>query len=59
LGKPNGIKPWCYWEHLGECILELGNLLGTSWEQGEETKNSHPPTLPPKEKKIGPIVTAC
>jgi len=47
-GKPNGRKPRSHWEHLGECILELGNLLGTSWEQGEKTKNSLPPTLPPK-----------
>ncbi len=50
LGKPNGIKPRCYWEHLGECILELVNLLGTYWEQGEKTKNSLPPTLRQKEK---------
>ncbi len=55
LGKPNGIKPRCYWEHIGECILELGNILGT---RGKNQK--FPPVHPtPKRKKRGPILTAC
>jgi len=55
LGKPNGIKPSCYRKHLGECILELGNILGT------RRKNQiFPPIHPtPKRKKRGPILIAC
>jgi hypothetical protein len=36
-GKTNEIKVWSYWEHLGEYIEKLGNVLGlkTHWEQKE------------------------
>ncbi len=30
LGRPYGVKPRCYWEHLGDSILEhFGNMMGT------------------------------
>jgi hypothetical protein len=36
-GKTNEIKVWRYWQHLGEYIEKLGNVLGlkTHWEQKE------------------------
>jgi len=51
LGKPNGIKPRCYREHLGECILELGNILGT---RGKNPKIPSRPPYPQKKKKRAP-----
>jgi len=50
LGKAYGIKPRCYWEHLGNLS---GTLGGTNWEQGEgKTKNPFQPS--PKRKKTSP-----
>ncbi len=55
LGKPYGIKPRCYWEHLGERIWDPdGNMLRTHWEQGKNTQKiplSRPPHTTPKRKK--------
>jgi hypothetical protein len=34
-GKPYGIKPRCYWEHLETHIT---NMMGTHWEQGKKLK---------------------
>jgi len=48
LGKPYGIKPKCYWEHLGEYIWEHDeNTLGTR----EKEKKSLPPHAPPDPQK--------
>jgi hypothetical protein len=35
LGKPYGIKPSCYWEHIA---VHIENMMGTHWEQGKELK---------------------
>ncbi len=44
MGKPYGIKPRCYWEHLEEHIREyFGNMLGTHWEQGQKKKKQKTP----------------
>jgi hypothetical protein len=42
-----GLKPRCYWEHLGEQIWEhFGNFLGTGGEhigkKGEKNKKKNP-----------------
>jgi len=41
LGKPYGIKPRCYWEHLGEHIWELDgnkrNFMKSFWEHDGNT----------------------
>jgi hypothetical protein len=50
LGKPCEIKLKCYWEHFGEQLENLGNLMGTCWEQGNP--------LPPPKKKFGPFMSA-
>ncbi len=50
VGKPCGIKPRCYWEHLGEWISEhFGNLMGTNWEQRRKPKT--PCCPPPRAQK--------
>ncbi len=51
--KPYGIKPRCYWEHLGEHIWEhFENLMGTR----EKTKNPCPPFF--EKEKSGPFMSA-
>jgi hypothetical protein len=34
LAKHNGIKVWCYWEHVGE--PPIGNFVKISWELYEK-----------------------
>jgi hypothetical protein len=59
LGKPYGTKPRCYWEHLGERILEhFENLMGTHWEQVNLFLKSLSPR-PLGKKKTGPPMSAC
>jgi Zn-finger protein len=51
-------KVRCSWEHAGEHIGKLQNMLRTWWEHIENRKNKikipTPPTLP-KGKKLGSI----
>ncbi len=53
MGKPYGIKPRCYWEHLGENLGTLweldGNKLGTR-EKNKKSFSAHPLK---KKKKTG------
>jgi hypothetical protein len=35
-----GYKKWCYWEHNEEHIGNLGNPLGTLWEDIENSKKN-------------------
>jgi hypothetical protein len=55
LGKAYEIKGWWDWEHLGEHIENLRNLLRTWWEHlGISTKTKIPTTNPhPSNKKTG------
>ncbi len=56
LGKAYGIKVWCYWEHIGEHIGNLGssfgNLMKNPWELDgntlgiAKTQNFQTPTSP-------------
>jgi hypothetical protein len=53
LGKSYGIKPRCYWEHIGEHTCEqFGNLMGT-----REKIPCSPPLL--KKKKAEPFMSSC
>jgi hypothetical protein len=57
LGKPYGIKPRCYWEHLGECIWEhFENLMRTDGNKGKNKKSMFPP--PFRKGKTGPFMSA-
>jgi hypothetical protein len=73
LGKPHGIKPRCYWEHLEEPIWEQFENLRTFWEfdvdwmralwehignKGrKQKKNSLFPPL--KKEKTGSFMSSC
>jgi len=47
-----GIKVRCCWEHVGEYIGNLGNILGTQWEPGKNEKKILPrPKLKRKKSK--------
>jgi hypothetical protein len=51
LGKTNEIKVWYYWEHLGEYIEKLGNVLGFKNTLGTKRIEINPthPCLPQKK----------
>ncbi len=59
-----GIKPRCYWEHLGECIKEQFWNLGILWELDGNTvgtrRKKQKKKLPqPQPQKTDPIMSAC
>ncbi len=58
LGKTNEIKVWYYWEHLGEYIENLGNVLGFKNTLGTKRIEINPthPCLP--QEKLGMYIVS-
>jgi hypothetical protein len=54
MSNPYRIKLCCYWELIEKLKNVIGNMLGTHWEHGGNTKKKisihTPPPFPPGKK---------